>query len=50
MGGDKFKSKFVNFLKCMLKGETVEFYCGGYGAFDGFAANCAREYKKISEE
>ena len=38
--------KLYELLCEIIKGESVEFYVGGYGAFDSYALSNAIEYKK----
>ena len=41
------KKMLLDILENSIKGQNVLFYVGGYGKFDRFAEQCAREYKKL---
>ena len=41
------KKVLLDVLEDFIKGQNVLFYVGGYGKFDRFAEQCAREYKKL---
>ena len=42
---DISKSEFLLVLDKAINNCSVEFWLGGYGNFDDFAATCANEYK-----
>lgn len=42
----KYKKKTMLLLEDIIGDEDVEFYLGGYGAFDNFSLGCCYEYKK----
>ena len=47
---EKIENTLIELLKFFAKGrETIDCYCGGYGRFDGFAAECVRKAKKDFE-
>ena len=33
-------------IEIFAKGDSVDFYLGGYGAFDSLAKKCAKKYKE----
>lgn len=41
-----YKTKLLKILKTVTKNEPVLFYLGGYGQFDNFAYECAKEIKQ----
>ena len=46
----KIEKTLIELLKFFAKDrETIHCYCGGYGNFDGFAAECVRKAKKDFE-
>ncbi|MGN0771620.1 MAG: hypothetical protein ACI4MI_03440 [Christensenellales bacterium] len=44
------KIKMIELINEISKGETVEFYLGGYGGFDRFAMKCAKIYQETNQE
>lgn len=42
-GNESFEEKIISVLREKMPDEI---FLGGYGAFDGFAYNCAQKYKK----
>lgn len=47
---EKIENTLIELLKFFAKGrETIDCYCGGYGRFNGFAAECVRKAKKDFE-
>lgn len=47
---EKIENTLIDLLKFFAKGcETIDCYCGGYGQFDGFTAECVRKAKKDFE-
>lgn len=40
------EKRLLNNLEAVICGNQVDFYLGGYGAFDAFALKCARKYKE----
>lgn len=42
----KYKKKIMLLLEDIIGDEDVEFYLGGYGAFDNLSLGCCYEYKK----
>ena len=43
---DKYEDKVMELLEDVSKGQHVDFYLGGYGNFDAFGLQCARQFKK----
>lgn len=43
--GEQCKEKFLEILETLAGDRAVDFYLGGYGAFDSFAYACCKEYK-----
>ena len=41
------EERLIKLMEAVIKGNQVDFYLGGYGAFNTFALHCARKYKKI---
>lgn len=47
---EKIENMLIELLEFFAKErETIDCYCGGYGQFDGFAAECVRKAKKDFE-
>ena len=44
-GIDELRGKILAEIESFAKDDTVEFWLGGYGAFDSFALRCCQEYK-----
>lgn len=44
-GIDELRGKILVEIENFAKDDTVEFWLGGYGAFDSFALRCCKEYK-----
>ena len=44
--GEKYKQEFLKMIEAFAGDNAVDFYLGGYGAFDSFAYACCKEYKK----
>ena len=44
----KYEPILMSYLKSNYKDSKVEFYLGGYGAFDSFAYSCAKSFKDFS--
>ena len=40
------EKRLLNNLEAVIRGNQVDFYLGGYGAFDAFALKCASKYKE----
>ena len=40
------EERLVSLLEEITRGQRVDFYLGGYGAFDAFARKCAQIYKE----
>lgn len=40
------KKRLLDLLEEIVQGKQVEFYLGGYGAFDSFALECTKKYKE----
>lgn len=43
-----YKKRVFSIFNEIVNNNHVEFYLGGYGAFDSFAFTCAKEYKNIN--
>lgn len=43
---DDDKKRVLDLLETSIKDSSVEFFLGEYGAFDNFAYNCCKIYKK----
>lgn len=43
---EKYEDKVMKLLEDVSKGQHVDFYLGGYGNFDAFGLQCARQFKK----
>ena len=43
---EEIKTKLLELLKNLQNGNPITFYLGGYGNFDLFAKNCAKEHQK----
>jgi hypothetical protein len=39
------EDKILSFLESLIKGESVEFFLGGYGRFDAFSLRVSKRYK-----
>ena len=44
---DNFESMVLKILEENTKNKNVEFYLGGYGAFDSFAYDCCKKFQKL---
>ena len=44
-GIDELRGRILAEIENFAKDDTVEFWLGGYGAFDSFALRCCQEYK-----
>lgn len=44
----KYESLLMSYLKSNYRDNKIEFYLGGYGAFDSFAYSCAKSFKTFS--
>ena len=42
----EYEEKLLDFIEEKVGNEAVEFYLGGYGAFDRFAYDCCNKYKR----
>ncbi len=45
---DICENDFISMLKGIINGENVDFYFGGYGAFDAFSYRCCCKLKKMN--
>lgn len=43
---EEYKQKILDFLEKTVGQNCADMYLGGYGAFDEFAYECCKEYKK----
>jgi len=46
LNSDKFENKILALLEKSVGDNSASFYLGGYGAFDEFAYECCKKYKK----
>lgn len=42
---DEYERRLLAFFEEKIGNDAVDFYLGGYGAFDSFAYSCAKKYK-----
>ncbi len=48
VANELYKKRVLNIINKIAKNNYVEFYLGGYGAFDSFAFTCSKEYKNTN--
>ncbi len=41
----EYENAVMDFFETRVNGDSVDFFLGGYGKFDAFAYNCAKNYK-----